>query len=637
MNPSTPKLQLQVGGQLNPRKHVFISRQELEDELFETLKSGEYCNLLSSRQVGKSSIMVQTTVRLQQAGIRVATIDVAGELGTPDTAAEWYRGFLTKLARSLRSDLDLEVWWKQQQGTPNQRLLEFFRSQLFASDASPVVLFVDEIDGTLNLAYTDDFFTAIRTMYNQRGAEPAYEQIAFCLIGVATPNELVKDRRTTSYNVGRTFEVRDFELQRDDLSVVAALLADDPSVAANLLRQVLHWTAGHPFLTLWLFQEIHERKIVSPEEVDALVLETFASYSRIQSEVHFQQITRFLGERVTDQLATYQTYDRILRGQRERDTARRTHIELKLAGIVKRDQDGNLVVRNRIYRHIFDRQWVRQSKPQRTLRRVKQFAIAAIMLLAVTGTWAAYNRFVLEPVRQERVFAAGLVRGYLAAEISEVPELIEQLRQHRGATVPLLVEHSDSTNPRRRLRANLGLRAADDGRQESLDYLWQRLLIDTSEDGPVIARVLERYAADDPGSLTARIVTGNVDEFRAFVPRLAQTRDRGQQTLRKAIAILSGAIDKTTGPSPVELHRRRADAAIALWRFGDREQATEILKVDKDPESLTQFNRYSTASSCASSHDWRSASERMSNTTWPEISQQVRSKGAVVGGNTLAC
>jgi hypothetical protein len=420
-------------------------------------------------------------------------------------------------------------WWDQQSGTPNQRLLEFFRSQLFASLDSPVVIFVDEIDTTLKLPYTDDFFTAIRTMYNHRASEPAFEKITFCLIGVATPNELVKDRRTTTYNVGKTFEVRDFELGRDDLSALTTLLADDPQLAENLLQRVLDWTGGHPYLTLWLCQEVRKNAVASPEDIDGLVREAFTSFSRVQSDPHFQQISRFLGERVTDQLAAYRLYARVLRGRTEPDRAGRTHIELKLSGIVKRNKDGNLVVRNRIYQHIFDRRWVKQSKPQQALRRVQQFAMAATILLMLGGSYFAYDRMVLDPVRQDRVFAEGLVQGYLAAEITEVPRLIEQIVEHRQWTVPLLRDHSQSENPRSRLRANLGLLAADDGTDERIDYLWQRLLIDTSEDGPVIARVLETYAADDPRSLTARIVRSDADGFRTLMPRLAEQPDRANR------------------------------------------------------------------------------------------------------------
>ena len=79
------------------------------------------------------------------------------------------------------------------------------------------MIFLDEIDGMLKLPYSDDFFVAIRGMYNERPEEPAFRDITFCLFGEATPNELIKDRRTTPYNVGRTIELRDFDPEHDNL------------------------------------------------------------------------------------------------------------------------------------------------------------------------------------------------------------------------------------------------------------------------------------------------------------------------------------------------------------------------------------------------------------------------------------
>ena len=90
------------------------------------------------------------------------------------------------------------------------------------SSPVPIVIFLDEIDSTLKHTFTDGLFTAIRGMYNERSLVPEYEQVTFCLVGVATPNELIKDRRTTAYNVGRTLSLRDFDAGRDDLAATRA-------------------------------------------------------------------------------------------------------------------------------------------------------------------------------------------------------------------------------------------------------------------------------------------------------------------------------------------------------------------------------------------------------------------------------
>ena len=75
------------------------------------------------------------------------------------------------------------------------------------------MLFVDEIDTTLRLDFTDDFFAAIRFLYQNRALDAELERISFVLIGVATPNDLIKDSARTPFNIGRRIELTDFTTQ----------------------------------------------------------------------------------------------------------------------------------------------------------------------------------------------------------------------------------------------------------------------------------------------------------------------------------------------------------------------------------------------------------------------------------------
>jgi hypothetical protein len=129
---------------------------------------------------------------------------------------------------------------------------------------APLVIFLDEIDSTLKLPFTDDLFTAMRSIYNERAMVPAYERITFCLLGVASANELIKDRRTTPYNIGETLELSDFDATREDVSELAAALNDDPQRAASLLERVLYWTGGHPYLTTRLCVDLRAARTSTP-------------------------------------------------------------------------------------------------------------------------------------------------------------------------------------------------------------------------------------------------------------------------------------------------------------------------------------------------------------------------------------
>ena len=196
----------------------------------------------------------------------------------------------------------------------NQRLMRFFREVVLEQVPGPVVCFLDEIDSTLKLAWTDDLFTALRGMHNERPMVPAYERLTFCLIGVAWPNELIKDRRTTPYNVGSTLELRDFDLGRDDLTPLAAALGPDSEHGRKLIERVLYWTGGHPYLTIRLCASLVEIGAKTPEDVDSGVDDSFRSLERVSGDVHFQQVLRFLETRLADGLATFSLYEKILKG-----------------------------------------------------------------------------------------------------------------------------------------------------------------------------------------------------------------------------------------------------------------------------------------------------------------------------------
>src|SRR5207248_2999311 len=118
-----------------------------------------------------------------------------------------------------------------------------------------LVIFIDEIDAVLNLPFSsDEFFAAIRACYNHRSREPELHRLTFCLLGVATPSDLIQDARTTPFNIGRRIELADFTAT--EAAPLARGLGSDAVQGASLLERVLYWTGGHPYLTQRLCQAI---------------------------------------------------------------------------------------------------------------------------------------------------------------------------------------------------------------------------------------------------------------------------------------------------------------------------------------------------------------------------------------------
>ncbi|MEO0770792.1 MAG: AAA-like domain-containing protein [Cyanobacteria bacterium J06649_4] len=268
--PPTPSIYT-TGGTVQAGGGIYLSRQA-DDELLKLCREGQFAYVLTPRQMGKSSLMVQTAERLEDEGITPVIIDLT-KIGTEVTAEQWYLGLLAEIDETLMFDTDIFEWWENNNKLGvTQRLTKFFEEVLLQEVDGQIAVFVDEIDTTLSLGCTDDFFVAIRYFYVARAQKEAFSRLSFVLIGVATPGDLIRDPQRTPFNVGHRVDLTAFtaaEAVPFAKGLVTGLAADDMEQAEKILSWVLRWTDGHPYLTQRLCEAIVTEEIVPKRDVDS--------------------------------------------------------------------------------------------------------------------------------------------------------------------------------------------------------------------------------------------------------------------------------------------------------------------------------------------------------------------------------
>lgn len=479
-----------TGGTLAVDTPSYVPRNA-DSQLLEALLSREFCYVLTSRQMGKSSLMVRTAVQLRRTKVRVAVIDLTA-IGVNVTPDQWYEGLLLRLGRQLELEDEIEDFLEQHSElNPLQRWLFAVESILLDASEQPIVIFIDEIDLVRSLPFSaDEFFAAIRQIYNRRSDESAWRRITFCLLGVATPSDLISDPHITPFNIGTRIELLDF--RNEEANVLLAGLRKKPEIADRLLARILDWTSGHPYLTQRMCSLVAgDVSINNERDIDRLCETAFLSLGARDQDDNLIFVRERILRSESDLATVLDLYAKILRGRKITDDSSAIVETLKLSGIVRAD-DGYVRPRNRIYEAVFDAAWIRANMPDAELRRqraafydglIRATSIAAAIVLLLGGAcgfafyqWvsvgealklAKINEAVANREHARALEAAQATTEALGRETEQ--RLVAEQREREAARLRIEAQEKEQESIQLRLLSESRRRTAEADRRAAIE------------------------------------------------------------------------------------------------------------------------------------------------------------------------
>src|SRR5262245_18703910 len=144
-----------TGGTLQKDAACYVERRA-DSTLYDALLRGKFCYVLTSRQMGKSSLMVRTAVRLREEGVAVAVLDLTA-VGQNLNPEQWNNGLLNQIGQrlGLEDELDTFAYEHRELGSL-QRWIRAVREVVLARCSGRMVIFIDEIDAVRSLPFSTD-------------------------------------------------------------------------------------------------------------------------------------------------------------------------------------------------------------------------------------------------------------------------------------------------------------------------------------------------------------------------------------------------------------------------------------------------------------------------------------------------
>lgn len=325
-----------AGGALTEEHAGLYIQRSADAEVVSHLEAMDYVLLIEPRQQGKTSLVNHLIDEPAFDNTWWGYVDVT----TLDRISEsaWYKSLGSRLLSQWNNTLTLS---RSESDVPDDANgWRDFLSRLATrarDESRRLIIAFDEI-GAITFPGATLFFSVMREIYNARKLESQFRNLTFILAGAFDPRDLIDDDKISPFNIAQRVRLADFT--RPQVQELVEKGGWPAGLSAELANRIHYWTGGQPYLCQWICN--HLDSTAEPLDVDACV-----AHMQVEEENHLPPIIKRLhaDKRMRDYVS------RILAGEKIRFLPALNHIHqrLQILGIIKADDEGFCVIRNRVY------------------------------------------------------------------------------------------------------------------------------------------------------------------------------------------------------------------------------------------------------------------------------------------------
>jgi hypothetical protein len=231
-------------GTIDAQSDFYVKRLSDDVALQTIARQGVTITIKAPRQMGKSSLLMQTINAAVKKGKRTAFLDFQlFDQSALTDANTFFRQFCTWLTDELKIADMTSDYWQMSLGY-SQNCTRYVFRYLLPELSKPMVLAMDEVDHLFDTDFRSDFFSMLRTWHNNRATNAIWKQLDLALVTSTEPYQLIEDPNQSPFNVGEVIELKDFTLEQvTDLNDRHG----SPLTPAQV-QQLMDLLNGHPYL-----------------------------------------------------------------------------------------------------------------------------------------------------------------------------------------------------------------------------------------------------------------------------------------------------------------------------------------------------------------------------------------------------